>query len=254
MTFEQLRSKIQNAQPLDFGTIFDSSINLYKQLWLQGFLTIIIGALITLPIAFLYTFILGMLGLDVVNPIELGDFEIEGMFNFYSASAIYNIPVTIISTTITLALTSAFYRICLQKEEGESVSEDYFYFFKDGHLRKILILSLAYSLVAVIAQALCFIPYIYVCVPLMFFSVVFAFNSEKSVEEIVKLSFDIGNKKWLMSFGLLIVTGVIACLGILACGIGVLFTAPLVYFPAYFIYKEVVGVEEDDEIMRIGQE
>lgn len=254
MTFEQLRSKIQNAQPLDFGTIFDSSINLYKQLWLQGFLTILIGALITLPIAFMYSLFLGMFGLDVVNPIEVGDFKIDGLFNFYSASAIYNIPVTIISTTVTLALTSAFYRICFQKEQGESVSEDYFYFFKGGHLSKILILALAYSVIAVIAQALCFIPYIYVCVPLMFFSVIFAFNSEKSVEEIVKLSFDIGNKKWLISFGLLIVTGIIACLGLLACIIGMLFTLPLVYFPAYFIYKEVVGFNDNDDIMKIGQE
>ncbi len=254
MTFEQIRSKIQNAKPLDFGTIFDSSIKLYKELWLQGFLTILIGILISAPIFFLYGLLLESLGLAVVNPAEAGDFEMEGLINFYGVSTLYNIPVTIISGIITMALTAAFYRICLHKDKGESKSDDYFYFFKGEYLNKIVMLSLAHTGIATIAQMLCFVPYIYVCVPLMFFSVIFAFNSEKTVEEIIKLGFEIGNKKWLLSFGLLFVTVIVACLGLLACFIGVFFTISLVYFPAYVIYREVIGFEEDDEIMRIGEE
>ena len=254
MTFEQIRSKIQNAKPLDFGTIFDNSINLYKQLWLQGFLTILIGALISVPIFFLYGLLLGLLGLAVTNPLEVGDYEIEGLLNFFSANTLYNIPVTIITAIITMALTAAFYRMCLHKDKGESKTEDYFYFFKGEYLSKIVMLALAHTVITTITQMLCFVPYIYACVPLMYFSVVFAFNSEKTVEEIVKLCFDLGNKKWLISFGLLVVTVIVACLGLLACFIGILFTMPLVYFPAYVIYREVVGFEEDDEIMRIGEE
>ena len=54
---------------------------------------------------------------------------------------------------------------------------------------------------------LCIIPVIYVFVPLSYIFVVYAFNPDKSVSEIIKLSFDLGNRKWLMSFGLLIVSG-----------------------------------------------
>ena len=91
-------------------------------------------------------------------------------------------------------------------------------------------------------------------VPLSFFSVVFANNPELTETEIVKLSFNLGNKKWFITFGLMIVTGILGMLGIIACGIGVLFTISIVYLPVYFIYRDVVGFEDDDEIQHIGRE
>jgi uncharacterized membrane protein len=43
-------------------------------------------------------------------------------------------------------------------------------------------------------------------------------------------------------------------LGIIACGIGLLLTMSIVYLPVYFVYRDVVGFEEDSEIMKIGIE
>jgi hypothetical protein len=77
---------------------------------------------------------------------------------------------------------------------------------------------------------------------------IFAFNPELSVGDIVSASFKLGHKKWLLSFGLLIVSGILAeIVGLLMCGIGVLFTAAFVYHPTYFIYKNVIGFENDSE-------
>ena len=56
----------------------------------------------------------------------------------------------------------------------------------------------------------------------------------------------------LLTFGLIFITGIIAMLGILACGIGVLFTLPLVYLPVYFIYRDVVGFDDFEELDQIG--
>lgn len=256
MTLERILSKIENARELDFGDIFDKSFSLFKKIWLQGFVAVLLIAILSIALSMGYAFLLGAIGIDTntLDPNEFRDFDIDKILSFYSSNALYNIPVSIINAIWSFGILAGFYRICQQKDEDNSKSEDYFYFFKGEYLNKIIILSLAYTGITVLAQMLCFIPYIYALVPLAYFAVIFAFNAEKRPEEIIKLSFKLGNKKWLISFGTLFVTGIIACLGLLACFIGVLFTVSLIYMPAYIIYKEIIGFEEDDEIMRIGEE
>ena len=91
-------------------------------------------------------------------------------------------------------------------------------------------------------------------VPLTLVTPIFAFNPEMSPSEIIKSAFSLGNKKWLIVFGLMFVSGLLAELvGLLLCGIGVLFTMSFVYLPTYFVYKDSIGFEEDDEIGLIGE-
>ena len=41
-TFKSLEEKIDNAKDLDFSNLFDSIIELFKKVWLKGFLTILL--------------------------------------------------------------------------------------------------------------------------------------------------------------------------------------------------------------------
>ncbi|HMC02076.1 MAG TPA: hypothetical protein VKN14_13650, partial [Flavobacteriaceae bacterium] len=67
--------------------------------------------------------------------------------------------------------------------------------------------------------------------------------------DIVKVSFKLGTKKWLLSFGLFIVLYLlIMVLSFVTCGIGSLFLSPFIYLPFYLIYKEVVGFEVPNDI------
>jgi len=50
----------------------------------------------------------------------------------------------------------------------------------------------------------------------------------------------LGNKNWLVIFGLVIVTGLVAQLGVIACYVGLFFTASLAKIPAYFMYKDAI--------------
>ena len=86
-------------------------------------------------------------------------------------------------------------------------------------------------------------------VPFSLFALIFAFNPELNVGDIVKISFKLGHKKWLLIFGLIFVCSLLAqVVGFILCGIGTLFTAAFVYHPTYLIYKEVIGFDNDDEI------
>jgi len=249
MNYSEIQFKIQNAQHLDFGKILDLSINMFKEVWLKGLLMILVLVAFAIGITVLFSFI--GLGSDPFV------FDYNEGFNFYSnltSNAFYALPQTILISSLTIGLLAGFYRICKQFDLNGSQSDELFYFFKGDNIRKIFMLGIIYSLVAVIAQSLYILPYIYAIVPLSFFAVIFSNNPELTETEIVKLSFNLGTKKWLLTFGLLFITGILGMLGVIACGIGLLFTMSIVYLPVYFVYRDVVGFEDDREIMKIGTE
>ena len=79
-------------------------------------------------------------------------------------------------------------------------------------------------------------------------NVIFAFNPEQSVSDIIKSGFALGNKKWLVTFGLVIVSSILASMvGMMMCFIGVFVTASFAYIPAYYIYKESIGFDSEEE-------
>lgn len=249
MSYQNIQNKIQNAPSLDFGTILDLSIKMFKEIWLKGFLMILIMMLIGLVLSFA----LITIGL-IPNPYEPRVLEDVSLFTYYAQNALDSFLQTILVSPLVLGMLAGFYRMCKQVDLKEPTDDDLFFFFKGDHIRKVLMLGLIYALIASVSQALFLFPYIYVFVPLSFISVVFANNPDLTETEIVKLSFSIGNKKWLLTFGLIFVTAILGFLGLLACGIGVLFTISIVYLPVYFIYRDVIGFEDHDEIRYIGSE
>lgn len=246
-SFKSLSKKIDNAKALDFSDLFDSIFALFKKVWITGFLVVLLIVVFAMGINIVFS----LIGLAPQNTMPFGGYDINTFVDFYSKSIILSIPQTILVSTISMALVAAFYRICRNHVMGVTEPDDYFYFFKKAYFSKLLMLGIIHTGIAVVAQFLLFIPYIYVFVPLSYFTIIFANNPELSEAEIVKASFKLGTKKWLISFGTLFVAGIIAMLGILGCGIGLLFTMSIIYLPVFFIYKEVVGFDTTSEIEQI---
>ncbi|WP_274473931.1 hypothetical protein [Mangrovimonas aestuarii] len=248
--FTKLEQLIESAPKLDFGDIFNASIDLFKKIWLQGLITLLITMALMIPFYLIIYF--PLIAMGIINP--------EALDNGDSASAFLMVPFVVfailfgaIAATIAFTLKAAFFRICKNKDLGIEEADDYFYYFKKPYFVKAIKLGLATVGISLLATMLCVLPIIYVAVPIAFINVVFAYNPDLSVSEIIKLSFKLGNKKWLLTFGLMIVTGLLAeFVGILLCGIGVLVTASFAYLPVYLIYKKVIGFEDKDDIEEIG--
>ncbi|MDO5978270.1 hypothetical protein [Flavivirga spongiicola] len=254
-TINGLLEKIENAKALDFGTIFNESIELFKKTWLQGFLLQLFTVIIMMPlIIVLYLPLIGM----IIAQQESGYSDSEAFSGFFAGMSILYVLFVIVGIfvlgAISVALNAAFFRIMRKLDYNESVTtSDFFYFVKGKHLSKIFVLMLASFGIAILAMLLCYLPIFYVMIPLSYFSLIYAFNPELSVGEIVKVSFKLGNKKWLITFGLMIVASILSqIVGFLLCGIGLLFTAAFVYHPIYLIYKNVIGFNRVDAIEEIG--
>ncbi|GAA3648028.1 hypothetical protein [Flavivirga jejuensis] len=254
-TINSLLEKIENAKALDFGTILNESIELFKKTWLQGFLLQLFTIILVMPlIVVLYLPLIGVLIAQ-----QEGDTSGFESFNgfFVGMSLLYVLIVIVgvfVFAAISVALNAAFFRIMKKLDYNEAVTtSDFFFFVKAKHLSKIFVLMLASFGIAILAALLCYFPIFYVIIPLSYFSLMYAFNPELSVGEIVKASFKLGHKKWLITFGVIMVASMLSQLvGFLLCGVGIFFTASFVYHPTYFIYKKVIGFKRTDAIDEIG--
>ena len=244
MILQEIQEKIKNAPALTFEDIFNKSVELFKKGWLYGLILQLIILIITLPfIIVLY----GPLVVSIIAQSKSGNFDSDifgslfaGFTAFYLIVFVFGILAAIV---FQLALQAGFFRIMKAMDLGEEAKvSDLFYFLKSKYFGSVTLLMIATILVSTIAALLCYVPLIYAIIPISFFAIVYAFNPELSIGDIVQISFNLGTKKWLISFGLFVVTYLlIIVLSILTCGIGSLFLSPFVYLPLYFVYKEVVG-------------
>ncbi|MBT8252763.1 MAG: hypothetical protein HKN00_10555 [Flavobacteriaceae bacterium] len=263
-TLSQLYDRINRASPLDFGIIFSQSIDLFKKSWLQGFILQLFIFALALP--FLIIFYIPFIGL-IISESQNGYVDSHVYEEFLAGFSILYISFFLIGimvmSSVSLCLYAAFYRILFKFDhDQEVVTNDFFIFLKGKYLSKafilVLITALVYGVVTLLVVPTFFVSILgifYLIVPFTFLAPVMGFNPDLSVGDIVSTSFKLGNKKWFLAFGLIMVSALLAStVGFLLCGIGSLFTAAFNYHPVYFIYKDVIGFDdENDSIESIGE-
>ena len=246
MTFAELQLRIQKANDLDFGDIFNKSIELFKKVWVQGLVMMLIT--IALMIPFYLIMYLPLIAMGLIEG-DMDSYSQDPNLIFMIPFILFMVVFSFFAIVIVFGLKASFYRICKLKDLDEAGTDGYFYYLKRPHLGKVIKLSLITLGISLLATLLCVLPIIYVAVPIAIMNVVFAFNPELSAKNIVKASFDLGNKKWLITFGLMFIAGLLAeIVGFVMCFVGLFVTASFVFLPVYFIYKESVGFEDSIQV------
>lgn len=240
MNLENLTPHIKSKPDLDFGTIFSRSIDLFKKVWLQGFIILLLTFVIILP--FYIVLYIPMIAMGITDPEALQHNELPPMAAI--AMAILFPFIAIGVTTFALALNAAFLKICREKDLGKESGDDYFYYFKEGRIGKVFILALYTFGLSILGAFACGVGMFYVMVPVSLIPAFLAFSNDLSPLQMVKASFTLGNKNWLVIFGLVVVMSFVAQLGFFLCCVGVLFTAMLAKVPTYYMYKDGVGFDE----------
>ncbi len=247
---QELLQKIETAKSPDFGNVLSKSIDLFKKIWMDSFLHLLVTFLAIIPVILLayLPFIPAFISASESN--DFSNLEPDFDFTFITiiGLGIAYFIVIVAAQMITFSITAHFFKVCRIKDFDSNEDDGgYFFYLKGGNLKKVMLLSLATFGIAIAAMLLCVIPLYYVMVPLQLIVVIFAFNEQLSVSDIISLSFKLGNKFWLLLFGLIIVSGLIAQIGIFLCFIGVFFTAYFVHIPIYYFYKETIGFNGDTE-------
>ncbi|MCW8980762.1 MULTISPECIES: hypothetical protein [Altibacter] len=244
-------SKIENANKPDFGDILSKSFELFKKVWEQALYHALMSMVVVIPMILLIyipyiAFIFYMGGFDGYNSYDTyGYYNEPDLTPYIPVLILYLIAVFILIflvQAVVYGITAHFIRVLKKVDMGTTEDVGGYFDLIKGNFKKLFMLSLATFGIAIAATLACYLPIFYVMVPLQLVVVFFAFHPELSVSEIIKASFKLGNKYWLTIFGLIIVAGLIAQLGLLLCLVGVFVTAFFVHIPMYFIYKDTVGM------------
>lgn len=267
-TLWSLQDKIDCAKDIDFGDVLSRTFDLFKKTWLQGFIMILLVMVIMIP--FFLAVFMPTFG-TVIEQVKSGHYDPNdggGLLQNQPDSFRYMIlGLTFVISLISTGLMAGFYRIIKRIDYEESYGFlDFFYFYKAKNFGKIFAISAFSLLIALInfASEKFFPPTaaslfngllsVILSVYTTLFVVFFAFNSHLESSDFFTLSFKFGSKKWLLLFGLMVVTAIIGMLGAIACFVGVLFTISIMYLPTYLVYKEVFGFDNKSAIDEIGSE
>ena len=248
---QTLLNKIQTSKTIDFGDLFNESLDLFKKVWVQGLLLQLFSILIMLPFIISLYLPYFTLALDGGLNQTMGSTELSrALIEEYGTSLIWIYLLILLVSIVSSLLYLGFYRIIKEMDHGNPfVVTDFFYFFKSPVLGKAIVLLLAYTGIAILAALLCFFPLIYAMIPLMFMLPVFVYNSHLSTSEIIKVAFALGNKKWGITFLILMLNIILFyAVSFVTCGLGALFISCFLYLPQYIIYKKVIGFDTPESV------
>lgn len=254
-TLNVLQQKIKNAKSLDFGTIFNQSIELFKKVWVQGLILYLITTIVGTLVAMIF---FGPMYIAMFEQIINGNSDPEALnLYMYDKGPIFMLLYYLVLFLVNIfnyLLYAGFYRIIKKIDYDESfLTSDFFYYFKKEYIGKAVVLIIVTSIISFVAIMLCVLPIFYVIVPIVYMTVFFSFKPDMSIGDIITLGFNLGNKKWGITFGLGLVSFVlVVILFFLTCGLGILFFSAFMFLPIYLIYKEVIGFEDSDPINQIG--
>lgn len=242
-----LNERIENSGDIDFGEILSKSFELFKKTWVDALLHALITFLVIIPVILIvyipmfgFGGMLANMGDSINRPFVME--SAAGLMFFLWIGMIFFISILI--QPFILSIVGNFLKVCKNKDMNRQTRADGYFVLLKKHFGKMFLLSLATMGIVILAVLLCYFPVFYVMVPLQLFLPILVFNEEMSVSEIIKASFKLGNKYWLMLFGLIIVSSLLSSLGILLCGIGIIVTSYYQYIVLYYFYKDSVGFDD----------
>jgi len=146
----------------------------------------------------------------------------------------------LISLIVGGPMMGGLYALYLKKVRGQSATfGDAFIGFSTAFV-PLMLTHLVSSLLTGLGILLCILPGIYLCVSWVF---ALPLVIDKKIEfwAAMELSRKVVTKHWWLMFGFLIVCGLVALLGVLACCVGVFVSAAVVEAAMMYAYEDIFG-------------
>jgi len=163
-----------------------------------------------------------------------------GLFILFTV--LYFILVSIAGFLVSGPLTAGYFIASHQINRGKTATLDHFF---EGFQKFIplLLYSLISGIILFFAFILLIIPGIYLAVGYTF-AVAFIWFTRMDFWESMETSRKLVDKNWFGIFGLLILLGLLNIAGLLAIGIGLLFTVPITHCVIYATFDKITGIPE----------
>jgi hypothetical protein len=141
------------------------------------------------------------------------------------ANTLLSIPVNIVGGALVYPAVGGYLWAALKRVRGEEAQiGDLFYGFQ--HFVPLVLYGILYSVLTVVGLLLLIVPGIYVIGAITFSPLLIMDKNLGPVQAIGASMRTLGSNAWLM-FGFLFVSGILAGLGVFACCVGALVSAPI---------------------------
>ncbi|GAA0711267.1 hypothetical protein [Aquimarina litoralis] len=251
MNSNQLFERIENSKKPEFGDILSKSFELYKKVFSKGIIHALIMFALAIPFILavyipLLPFYIDMLqnaGDPYYQPTFLEGFSVVMIIVW----VIVIFALSFVMQVLNISIYGHFLKVVKNEDLGLTEETGGYFTIAKKYFGKIILISLANMGISIVAMLACYFPLFYVMVPLQLVILIFIFNPEMSVENIIKAAFKLGNKYWFTFFGLIFISGLLSALGIILCYIGVIATLFFSYVVMYYMYKDTIGFEEENK-------
>lgn len=254
---EHIEKICNEGYELEFGKVIENSFANYKKIAVYAGCMFIV-----------FVILLGILSsLGLVSSIGLENFkpfmdQFQAKMVSKSLDTIMTIQLSsVLISVLTTPFIAGFYKMCHFADKDEEFKVvDMFSYYKAPYLLNITFFTLIIGLLTV---ALTFVTesigmgfiasfsssmvsiLSLLAIPLIVFG-------NLNATEAIKYSFKLVSRKFFLFLGILIVSLIIAGLGIFGFCIGIFFTIPFFYSVHYVLYKTIVGIDETSEIDEIS--
>jgi hypothetical protein len=148
--------------------------------------------------------------------------------------------VSILGTPIYTILIAGLYKYYLKLIRGESAGiGDAFSGFGPA-IGQLALLGLVSGLLNMVAFLFCVLPSIYLSVAWTF-AMPLVIDRGMGFWQAMELSRKVVTKHWFLVFAFILVMGLVAAAGLIACCVGVLATVPLFWVALMYAYEDIFG-------------
>ena len=152
--------------------------------------------------------------------------------------------VTIISAPVSTIFMAGLFKYYLKLIRGEmpTVSDAFSGF--GPRTGQLILLSLVQMTLVGVGYMFCIIPGIYLTVA-WYFAIPLVIDRNLDFWPAMQLSRRLVSKHWFIVFAAMLVFGLVAMIGIIACGIGILVTMPVGTIALMYAYETIFGAQKN---------
>lgn len=268
-----VRNKLEQIKREGYGlhleAVLSNAFDIHKKSILPGFVATFIYIIVMLIVGLsMFGTLYGMSITEFAEAIGKNPQAVEVTMSNISISSIliYSL-VSGIAGALIAPVLSGLYKVAYNTQYGGNGSvTDLFIYYKQPYFLNIFIYTFLFSFVLQMINfgfdrfipafggVIAFVVQIFLGVSLVL-TIPFIIFGNFSWIDSVKASFAVTFKNWFFLFFILLISVIIAFIGILFCGIGVLFTFPFLYIVTFVLYDKIIGFNvESDSISQIGEE
>ncbi|SMC51534.1 DUF2189 domain-containing protein [Moheibacter sediminis] len=267
-----VKNKLEQIKREGYGLhlegVLSDAFDIHKKSILPGFVVTLLYFLILMIVGLsMFGMVYGMSLTEFMETAQRNPNALEAaLSNIALNSKLISSLLSAVVTALITPMLAGLYKVAYNTQYGGNGSvSDLFVYYKQPYFSNIVIYTFLFTAIMQLVNVGFdeFIPgfgsFIYLILFIILsvflvFTIPFIVFGNFSWIEAVKSSISVTSKNWFFLLFILAISFIISFIGVIFCGVGILFTFPFLYIATFVLYDKIIGFNnEADDISKIGE-